>query len=95
MSIFSSCHQRNTAMLYEEYIQVPLCLTLVSTTAMYMLDDGGAWSTGFTRVAVLIVHGLSKQATSVKPSRPQARNRLTNLYDDIRDKTDYFERRSF
>ena len=27
--------------------------------------------------------GLSKQATSGKPSRPQARNHLTNLYDDI------------
>ena len=38
---------------------------------------------------------LSKQATSVMPSRPQACNCLTNLYDDICDKTDYFKRRSF
>ena len=55
---------------------------------MYMLDDGGAWSTGCTRVAVFIGHeGVARVVYQNKPrvcnrSRPQARNRLTNLYDD-------------
>ena len=53
-----------------------------------MLDDGGAWSTGCTQVAVFIGHeGVARVVYQNKPrvcnrSRPQARNRLINLYDD-------------
>ena len=43
---------------------------------IYMLDDGGAWSTGCTRVV------YQNKPRVCNRSRPQARNRLTNLYDD-------------
>ena len=36
--------------------------------SMYLLDDSGAWSTGFTRVAVLIVHeGVARVVCQNKP----------------------------
>ena len=60
---------------------------------MYMLYDGGAWSTGCTRVASFdrtrarSASGLSKLKPRVcNPVDHKQSHRITYLYDDIRDR---------
>ena len=86
-----SCHASYINSGYEDTMSFQSAGVYV---AIYMLYDGGAWSTGciYTSGCFDSPRGrrppwvCQNEATSVQPSKPQARHRVTYLYDESGDK---------